>query len=249
MCKINLSKNPRVLIAIATYNEIENLPEITKVIHDLVPYADLLVIDDNSPDGTGRWAEQKSREAPRLHVVVRKNQRGLGSAVICAFQYAIDNKYDYLVNLDADFSHPPSKIPELLEKAEEEPARPDVVIGSRYIPGGATPDWSFKRRLMSRCVNLFAKITLGLSAQDTSGAFRCYRVDKLKELNFSEFRSSGYSFFEEALYRLKQRKATFAELPIIFLDRKRGKSKINFKEALNALLIMAKLGSNRLVKR
>ncbi len=245
MSENQAKKAPKVLIALATYNEIDNLPKLLRSLRSQTPNADVLVVDDNSPDGTGRWAEEESRTDSRVHTVIRTNERGLGSAVIRALQYAIDNDYDYVVNMDADFSHPIDALPKLLEKVEESTPKTDVVIGSRYIPGGATPDWPLRRRIMSRCVNMFARLTLGLKTKDNSGSYRCYRVEKLRELDFDRFVSSGYSFFEETLFRLKLVGATFEEIPIIFVDRRHGKSKINRKEAVRAIWIMSILGLRR----
>jgi len=217
-----------------------------------MPDADVLIVDDNSPDGTGVWALEASKKDPRIHCVVRVDERGLGSAVVVALRYAIERNYRHVVNMDADFSHPVEKIPELVarvERSENEKKRVDVAIGSRYVPGGSTVNWPLKRRLSSRCVNFFARLTLGLNVRDASGSFRCYRVDALKNVDFSEFLSSGYSFFEETLFRLQQSGATFAEIPIEFVERRFGASKINRKEAIRAVYIMTKLGAARCLGR
>ena len=237
----------KVLIVIATYNEIDNLPKLVEELRSLVSDADILVVDDNSPDGTGRWVEEKSRQDVHVFSIIRTNERGLGSAVIRGFKYGIEHKYDYLVNMDADFSHSVSDVPRLLKVITE--SNVDVVIGSRYVFGGMTPDWPVIRKVMSRCVNFWAKATLGLKTKDNSGAFRCYRIDKLSLLDFDRFISSGYSFFEETLFRLKQAGATFEETPIVFLDRRLCVSKINRKEAIKAIWIMLKLGLERVVGR
>ncbi|MGI6401101.1 MAG: polyprenol monophosphomannose synthase [Thermoguttaceae bacterium] len=245
----NEQKKPaaKVLVALATYNEIENLPKLVKEILTLTPDVDVLIVDDNSPDGTGRWALDAAEKDPRIHALIRTNERGLGSAVIRAFKYAIENDYDYLVNMDADFSHPVDVVPEMLKTIETESPQVDVVIGSRYVPGGATPDWPLRRKIMSRCVNLFARVALGLKTKDNSGSFRRYRVEALKTLDFDRFVSTGYSFFEETLFRLQRAGATFAEIPIVFVDRKRGASKINKKEAIKAVWIITTLGLKRLL--
>lgn len=235
----------RVLIALATYNEIENIPRLVGELRGVLPDADVLVVDDNSPDGTGRWAATASEEDPHVFALIRENERGLGSAVIRALKYAIENDYDFVVNMDADFSHPVAVAPQLVARMDDEPVV-DVAIGSRYVPGGATPDWPLRRKIMSRCVNAFARLTLGLKTRDNSGAYRCYRVSKLRDLDFSAFVSTGYSFFEETLFRLRQKKARFAELPIVFVDRQHGVSKINQKEAVRAVMIMTSLGVKRL---
>ena len=231
----------KTLVTIATYNEIENLPPLVDEILSFVPEADILVVDDNSPDGTGRWCDERASADGRLHCLHREGKLGLGTATIAAMRYAIDHDYERMVNLDADFSHHPRYLPDLLAAGENGHAA-DVVIGSRYVPGGGTEGWPLLRRLMSRGVNLYARCLLGLKVKDCSGAFRCFRTDILKKLDFSAVRSRGYSFQEEILWRLKRVGATFDEKPIVFADRLKGKSKINHREALAALWILFVLG-------
>lgn len=262
-----------VLFVLATYNEIENLPRLVDAILATVPEADVLIVDDNSPDGTGKWAQTASANDMRIHAIVRQNERGLGSAVVAGLRFAVENNYRRVVNMDSDFSHPVEVAPRLLARLDGEtsaerssPGEPqtvpelkvtkrdselkpvDVVIGSRYVLGGATPDWPLRRRIMSRCVNAFARLTLGLRTRDNSGSYRCYRVETLRKIDFADVVSQGYSFFEELLYRLRLVDARFAELPIVFIDRRFGVSKINRKEALRAVAIMTRLGLRRLLR-
>jgi dolichol-phosphate mannosyltransferase len=229
---------PRILITVATYNEIENLPRLCDEIFAVAPQAELLVIDDNSPDGTGRWCDQREAKDPRVHCLHRSGKLGLGTATIAAMQYAIDHDYELMLNMDADFSHHPRYIPALLAGM----ASVDVMIGSRYVPGGGVKDWPLGRRLMSWAVNTYARCLLGLSPRDCSGAFRCYRVELLKKIDLLRIRSRGYSFQEEILWHLKRAGARFGETPILFADREQGKSKINSREALSALWIIFRLG-------
>ena len=235
------------LIILATYNEMPNLPDLLDTIFETVPDVDVLVVDDNSPDGTGRWAEEKSRTESRLHVLCRPGKLGLGTAVLDAFDYAMKNGYQYLIQLDADFSHPVAVIPELRAAVRDSlPEMPvDVAIGSRYVRGGGTEGWSIQRKIMSRGINTVARLVLGLKTHDNSGSFRCYRVSKLRELDLSLVRSRGYSFFEEILYRLRKKGATFLEIPILFTDRTRGDSKINKAEALRSLWTLLTLRFHR----
>jgi dolichol-phosphate mannosyltransferase len=228
----------RTLVTVATYNEIENLPQLVEEVWQVAPQADVLVIDDNSPDGTGRWCDERAPKEPRLKCVHRAGKLGLGTATIAAMQYAIEHDYDYVLNMDADFSHHPRYIPAILAGMDSA----DVSIGSRYCPGGGTKDWPFQRRLMSWGVNTYARCLLGLRPRDTSGAFRCYRVSLLRQLDFSTIKSRGYSFQEEILWRLKRLKARMTETPILFADRERGQSKINKQEAISALWIIFRLG-------
>jgi dolichol-phosphate mannosyltransferase len=236
----------RTLVTIATYNEIENLPRLVDDIWQVAPAADVLVIDDNSPDGTGKWCDEKGASEPRLKCVHRAGKLGLGTATIAGMQYAIEHGYDYVLNMDADFSHHPRYVPAILAAMEADGGT-DVSIGSRYCAGGGTKDWPFKRRFMSWAVNTYARCLLGLKPRDTSGAFRCYRVSLLKKLDFSKIKSRGYSFQEEILWRLKRVGAQMRETPIIFADRERGQSKINKNEAINALVIILRLGATNWV--
>lgn len=236
----------RTLITLATYNELENLPRLVDEIFAAVPDADLLVIDDNSPDGTGKWCDERGAGDVRVKCLHRAGKLGLGTATIAAMQYAIEHDYDYMVNLDADFSHPPRNLPQLIaglgERNERGDWRYDVMIGSRYIPGGKIEGWPVKRHVMSRCVNLYARCLLGLSPRDCSGAFRAYRVELLRKLDFTAIRSRGYSFQEEILWLLKRAGARFGETPITFVERQFGQSKINSKEAYAALGVIFRLG-------
>ena len=233
----------RTLITIATYNEIENLPDLVADISEQAPEAHILVIDDNSPDGTGRWVDEQAESDPRLHCLHREGKLGLGTATIAGMKYAIEHGYKYMLNMDADFSHHPRYLPAMLTGMEREgESLVDCMIGSRYVAGGGTVDWPLKRRLMSRGVNLYARLMLGLPTRDNSGAYRCYRTSVLEKVDFDTVRSRGYSFQEEILWHLKRARARFAETPIVFADRERGQSKINGKEAVAALWILFRLG-------
>lgn len=232
------SASPRTLVTIATYNELENLPDLVATIFDIAPRAEILVIDDNSPDGTGGWCDRQAKDEPRLFCLHRSGKLGLGTATIAGMRYAIEHGYDYVLNMDADFSHHPRYIPALLDAMD----RADVALGSRYCPGGGVKDWPLTRRFMSWAVNTYARLLLGLAPRDTSGAFRCYRVSLLEKLDFAAIVSRGYSFQEEILWRLKRLGARMVETPIVFADRERGQSKINRQEALAALRIIARLG-------
>ena len=232
------------LVMLATYNEIENLPRLVDEILETTPQVDLLVVDDNSPDGTGQWCDQKASEDPRLRCLHRAGKQGLGTATIAGMKYAIDNGYRYVLNMDADFSHHPRYLPELIAGMEngETASRVDVMIGSRYVPGGGVEGWPLIRHVMSRGVNAYARLLLGLRAKDCSGAFRCYRTSRLAQVDFDAIRSRGYSFQEEILWHLKRLGARFGETPITFADRRYGNSKINSKEARAALGIILLLG-------
>ncbi len=230
---------PRLLISLATYNERENLPLLTQEIFRFAPDADILVVDDNSPDGSGDWVAEQAKTDARFKLLRRPGKLGLGSAMLAAMHYAVENQYEFLLNMDADLSHSPRFLPAIREKANE---GFDVVIGSRYISGGAVEGWPWFRRWMSRAINTYARLVLRLKTRDNSGSFRCYRCDCLDRLDATPIISKGYSFFEEILFRLKKRGATFAEVPIIFVDRRFGTSKVNNREVIKALAILLRLG-------
>ncbi len=224
----------RLIISVCTYNERENLPLLIPEIFEALPWAEILVVDDNSPDGTGQLADDIAARDPRVHVVHRAGKLGLGTATIAAFRFAIEHDYDFVLNMDADFSHHSRHLQALVGLMEH----CDVAIGSRYVPGGGTPGWPFTRRLMSFAINFYARWLLWLKTRDNSGAYRCYRVSKLKELDLNLVRARGYAFQEEILYRCRRIGCRMEETPIVFEDRTRGTSKINYREVLTALWVI-----------
>lgn len=232
-----MSASNSVLVTLCTYNERENLEQLIPEIHAHVPEACILIVDDNSPDGTGRYADELAAADPRIRVIHRAGKLGLGTATVAAFQYGIAHEFDLLVNMDADFSHPPRYLPSLIEQA----GKADVVIGSRYVPGGSVVGWGIKRHLMSQGINAYARLLLGLKTRDNSGSFRCYRVKKLGEVDWSVARAKGYAFQEEILFRLKRAGAVFAEVPIRFEERRFGHTKINWREAVSAGWVILRL--------
>lgn len=229
---------PRVLVSTATYNERDNLAALVAEIHRHVPAADVLVIDDNSPDGTGKLADELAARDPRVHVLHRAGKLGLGTAILAGMRYAMVNGYDLFVNVDADFSHHPRYLPALLAGM----GRHDVMIGSRYVPGGGTVGWPLSRKLMSRGVNWLARLLMRLPSRDNSGGYRCYRTDLLRRANLDGLLSHGYSFQEEVLYRCRQAGARIGETPIVFEDRRAGTSKVNPREVVRSLAILLWLG-------
>lgn len=237
------SPSSPLLISLCTYNERENIELLVPAIFEQVADAHLLILDDNSPDGTGQYADGLADNDSRVHVLHRPGKQGLGTATVAALQYAIDQGYDDWLNMDADFSHHPRYLPAILEARE----RADVVIGSRYVPGGGVVGWGFQRHLMSRTINVYARLTLGLKTRDNSGSYRCYALEKLRQLDLDKFRATGYAVQEELLYRCKRVGCTFAEVPIIFEDRRYGESKINKTEAFLAVWVMARLLVDRML--
>ncbi|WP_417397487.1 polyprenol monophosphomannose synthase [Gimesia chilikensis] len=240
---MNESATPRLLVTLCTYNEKENLEQLIPEIHQYLPYAAILVIDDNSPDGTGDFVKSLKKTDSRIHSIHRSGKLGLGTATIAGFQYAIENHYDLVLNLDADFSHPPRFMPDLVAATEQA----DVAIGSRYVPGGKIEGWGPKRYFMSGAINWYARLLLRLKSRDCSGSYRCYRVPKLAEIDFKLLRAKGYAFQEEILYRCRRVGCTFQEVPFTFEERRYGSSKINMKEAFSALWVMFVLGVDNLL--
>lgn len=222
---------PRCLITLCTYNERDNVDRLIPEIRAAVPSADLLVVDDNSPDGTSEVVRQLSATDPQIQLLWRAKKAGLGAATLAGFQVAIDRGYDFVLNMDADFSHAPRYLPELLAAMTDA----DIVIGSRYVPGGRIMGWPPLRHVMSRGINAYSRWLLGLTCHDCSGAYRCYRISKLRELDFSKFRARGYAFQEEMLYRCARIGCRIKEIPIVFEDRIAGQSKINPRETIRAL--------------
>lgn len=229
---------PRLLVSVATYNERENIVQLIAEIHQFAPHADILVVDDNSADGTGKVVDELGAADSRIKCLHRAGKLGLGTAIIAAMRFAIANNYDYILNMDADFSHPPRYIPMLLEGM----SRNDVMIGSRYIPGGGTENWPKSRELISKAVNILVRILFRSGVRDASGAFRCYRIAKLRLVRFDQMRSRGYSFQQEMLYRCRLVGCKLGETPIIFENRKFGKSKVNLKESVRSLSTLLFLG-------
>jgi dolichol-phosphate mannosyltransferase len=236
----------RLLVSLATYNEAENLRPLVAEIRQYVPDAAILIIDDNSPDGTGPIADQLQTELPEIHVIHRPGKLGLGTAVLTGMRFALAHGFDYFLNLDADGSHPPRFIPALVAGMDQH----DVMIGSRYVPGGGVEgEFNLKRKFMSTGINLYARLLLGLKSKDNSGSFRCYRVAKLAQIDFDRIRSRGYSFMEEILFWCQEVGCRIGETPILFENRRAGSSKINTKEAVQALRIILQLGVARALGR
>jgi len=240
-----MGTNETTLVTLATYNELANLPRLVAEIFRYAPDVDLLVVDDNSPDGTGRWCDEEAARDSRVRCIHRAGKLGLGTATVEAMQYAIRHGYTYMLNLDADLSHPPKYIPELRAGIVQHGV--DVMIGSRYVPGGGIEGWPAHRHWMSRAVNFTARMLLGLPTRDSSGSFRCYRVESLQKLDFGAIISHGYSFLEEVLWRLKRQGCRFAETPIVFVERQAGASKINRAEARRSVGVLLRLGWRNLV--
>jgi len=227
----------KTLAIVATYNEAENIRKLAAEIFRVRPEMNLLIIDDNSPDGTGRIADEMQAEDERITVIHRGGKLGLGSASIEGLKYAIKKDYDFALVMDGDFSHDPKYIPAMIEVS----AGADVVVGSRYVPGGGSVNWGATRKAASRLINFFSRFILGIKAHDTSGAFRLYRISKLKDVGLDRILSRGYSFQEEMLLRCQKAGLSITEVPIVFVDRKTGTSKLSLIEIARSMLTLVKL--------
>lgn len=215
----------RTLIIIPTYNESENLPSLCEQIHKVLPAADVLVVDDNSPDGTGQLADALSQEHSFIKVLHRAGKLGLGTAYLEGFRYALDHNYDYIFEMDADFSHDPDALGQFLENITDV----DIVLGSRYLHGVTVVNWPLSRLILSYSANLYTRIVTGLPLMDATGGFKCFRRRALEGIKLDRVKSEGYSFQIEMSFRCWKRGFKIKEIPIIFVDRRAGVSKMSRK--------------------
>jgi dolichol-phosphate mannosyltransferase len=229
--------NPAI-VCIPTYNERDNLEPITRAVLEAEPRADILVVDDNSPDGTGQLADELARAQPRLRVLHREQKQGLGKAYLHAFQWALERGYAYVVEMDADFSHDPKYLPRLLDEAQD---GADLVLGSRYVAGGGTVNWGVGRKILSRGGSLYARTILGIRTRDLTGGFKCFNRRVLEAIDLPTVQSSGYAFQIELTYRTLKKGFQVREVPIVFEDRRVGQSKMSRKIFLEGLTMVWKL--------
>jgi dolichol-phosphate mannosyltransferase len=232
-------------VVVPTYNERENIGALLPRILEQ-PRFRALVVDDSSPDGTAEIVAQLAASEPRIELIRRPGKLGLGTAYVAGFQRALAEGAEYIFEMDADFSHDPGYLPGLLAAAEE---RFDLVIGSRYVRGGGTTDWGFVRRMISRGGNLYARAILGLPVMDATGGFRCYRRRVLEAIDLGSIHSNGYSFQIEMAYRALRAGFRVGEAPIIFPDRRVGRSKMSRRIVLEALVTVWRLRLGRLTGR
>ena len=228
----------RALVCIPTYNEAENIELIAQAVLKAEPRVDILVVDDNSPDGTGKIADALAAKEPRLRVLHREKKEGLGRAYLAAFRWALEQGYTYIIEMDADFSHDPRYLPAFVDAAE---AGADLVLGSRYVTGGGTVNWGIGRQVLSRGGSLYARTILGVDTRDLTGGFKCFNRRVLESIGLDEVKSSGYAFQIELTYRTLKKGFTVRELPIVFEDRRVGHSKMSRKIFLEALTMVWKL--------
>jgi dolichol-phosphate mannosyltransferase len=213
----------RVLVVIPTYNEAENLEEITTRVHGAEPTVEILVVDDASPDGTGEIADRLAAADPRVHVLHRTGKQGLGAAYVAGFGWARERGYDVVVEMDADGSHAPEQLPGLLAALRTA----DVVLGSRWVPGGRVVNWPLRRMALSRGANLYTRLALGLPVRDATGGYRAYRTPVLDKIDIDSVVSQGYCFQVDLAWRSYRQGLRVVEVPITFTDRERGASKMS----------------------
>jgi dolichol-phosphate mannosyltransferase len=233
----------RPLVIIPTYNEAENIERILRRVTESLPEAGVLVVDDGSPDGTGDLVKRVSGELPDIHLMARQGKSGLGSAYRAGFVWGLDHGYDALIEMDADFSHDPGALPELLAPLRE---GYDAAIGSRYIKGGNVPNWARHRHLLSQGGNRYASFVLGLGVADSTAGFRAYSAGLMRKLDLDKVRAEGYGFQIEMTYRAKQQGASIQEVPITFVDRVAGESKMSSRIVFEALALVTWWGLGRL---
>ncbi|GAA0404372.1 dolichol-phosphate mannosyltransferase [Acrocarpospora corrugata] len=229
----------RVLVIVPTYNERENLPLIVKRLRAALPDADVLVADDNSPDGTGKIADELAGEDRQVRVLHRPGKQGLGTAYIAGFQWGLDEGYDVLVEMDADGSHQPEELAKLLDAVA---GGADLAIGSRWVPGGKVVNWPFSREFLSRSANTYTRIMLGLPVRDATAGFRAYRATTLRKIGIEGVQSQGYCFQVDLTLRTVRHGLRVTEVPITFVDRTIGASKMGRSVVTEALWRIAVWG-------
>jgi len=225
----------RPLVVVPTYNEMANIEQVLRRVRVAVPEVEVLVVDDGSPDGTAEGAEVLAAELGGINVLRRTEKAGLGAAYRAGFAWGLDRGFDVLVEMDADLSHDPAALPSLLAALE---GGADLVIGSRYVPGGSIPSWPWHRRALSRYGNVYARFALGLGVSDATAGYRAYRASMLEKLDISHFRSTGYTFQIESTYRVLGAGGTVVEVPISFSDRVHGTSKMSPTIIFEALALV-----------
>ncbi len=234
-----------ICVIIPTYNEKENIVDLVTQILALPIDAHIIVVDDNSPDGTGQIADELVAERPKVSVIHRPGKLGLGTAYIAGFKEGLAAGAERLITMDADFSHNPSYIPGLVELANYY----HITVGSRYVPSGGVQNWQLQRRFLSWGANAFARTILGLKARDCTAGFRCYHREVLLNIDLDRIFSNGYSFLVEMMFKCQQMGYTVGEIPIIFANRERGKSKISQREIYKAIYTVMRLSVRRLKPR
>ena len=229
-----------VLVIIPTYNESESLPGVVERLRRSVPDAHVLVADDNSPDDTGDLADDLAAQDDHIHVLHRAGKEGLGKAYLAGFAWGLERGYDVLVEMDADGSHRPEELPRLLAQI----SHADVVLGSRWVPGGSVVNWPASRRVLSQGGSLYTRVALGIPTRDATGGYRAYRASALRDLDLGTVESNGYCFQIDLLWRALQRGMVVSEVPITFVEREAGTSKMSRRIVREALVNVTRWGAS-----
>jgi dolichol-phosphate mannosyltransferase len=227
----------KTLVIIPTYNEIDNIEKMIRTLFEMYPAISLLIIEDGSPDGTAQVVKTLQTAFKNLHMIERKGKLGLGTAYITGFRWALERSYEYVFEMDCDFSHDPKQIPDLLEAATTH----DLVIGSRYVDGIRIINWPFRRLLLSYCASIYTRAITGIPVFDTTGGFKCFKRSALQSLNFERIISNGYSFQLELNYKIWVKGLKIKEVPIIFYERRDGQSKMGGGIILEAIFAVFRL--------
>jgi len=225
------------LVIVPTYNEMENLPRLIPVVLSQDERIHILVVDDNSPDGTAKFVEEEMKSNERIHLLKREKKLGLGTAYIAGFKYALQNEYDFVFEMDADFSHDPKELKNFLMAIQEN----DLVLGSRYINGVRVLNWPMTRLLLSFFASVYTRIITGMPIKDATGGFKCFRRKVLESINLDKVKSNGYSFQIEMTFKAYVKGFRIKEIPIVFVDRVKGKSKMSKKIVREAVTMVWKL--------
>jgi len=243
---VSAPASTRTIVVLPTYDEAENVGRMLAAVRAAAPSADVLVVDDNSPDGTADLVEAVAAELGQIKLLRRPGKHGLGSAYRDGFAIALDEGYTAIVSMDVDFSHDPAVVPELLRVLD---AGADAVIGSRYVPGGATVDWPLHRRLLSRWGNRYTSLVLGLPVRDCTSGFRAYRAEAMAAIDPTSTSAEGYAFLTELVRRLVARGYRVMETPIVFADRRYGRSKMSGRIVAESMLLVTRWGIGDIVAR
>jgi len=235
----------KIMVVVPTYNERDNIERLAPRVLSQLPNVELLVVDDGSPDGTGAYVDKLAAEDSRVHVLHRPGKMGLGSAYVEGFKYALGTDAELVLQMDADFSHDPDVIPQLVEQIDGS----DVVLGSRYITGANVVNWSLQRLFLSYFANVYTHIVTGLPLRDSTGGFKCFRRNVLEQIDLDAIRSDGYSFQIEVNFRCWRKGFSIHEIPIVFVDRHAGTSKMSRRIVWEAMWLVWRLRLDRILRR
>ncbi len=227
----------KTLVIIPTYNEMENIPKLIPIVLSQNNSIDILIVDDNSQDGTAQYVIEQKKNNNRIHLLQREKKLGLGTAYIAGFKYALANNYDYIFEMDADFSHEPTEIPNFLKAVKDN----DLVLGSRYIDGVRVLNWPMRRLLLSFFASVYTRIITGMPIRDATGGFKCFRKKVLESIDLNKVQSNGYSFQIEMTFKAYKKGFKIKEIPIVFMDRVKGTSKMSKKIVYEAVFMVWKL--------